>query len=91
MNVGGNVGHAENTWTHDTSGVNWLRSLLPKRLPFARILAFHYNANVAISKSIAGVEEQANNLLECLMRKRKVGEFHQAHMLFSVSLLTLSE
>lgn len=72
MNVGGNQTHAENTWTHDSTGVNWLRSLLPERLPTARILAFQYNANVAFGASLAGVEEQAINLLGCLNLARKV-------------------
>lgn len=75
MNVRGNQTHAENTWTHDSTGVNWISSLLPERFPFARILAFQYNANVAFGTSIAGVEEQASNLLECLKVKRKVPFF----------------
>jgi hypothetical protein len=57
MNVRDNQIHAENAWTHDSTGVNWLRSLLPERLPAARILAFQYNANIAFGTSIAGVEE----------------------------------
>ncbi|KAK2743195.1 hypothetical protein CKAH01_06905 [Colletotrichum kahawae] len=62
MNLKGNAGHAENTWTHE-NGVNWLRSLLPRRLPLARILAFQYNAKVFSGSSTAGVKAQAINLL----------------------------
>lgn len=71
----GNETHAENTWTHDDTGTNWLRTLLPERVPSARILAFQYNANVARGTSVAGVEEQAVNLLGCLKMKRKVPSY----------------
>ncbi|EQB57904.1 hypothetical protein CGLO_01914 [Colletotrichum gloeosporioides Cg-14] len=73
MNLKGNSGHAENTWTHE-NGVNWLRSLLPRRLPFARILAFQYNAKVSSGSSIAGVKAQSINLLNCLKNARKMNE-----------------
>jgi hypothetical protein len=72
MNIGGKQEYTDNTWTHDTTRVNWPRSLLPERLPSARILTFQYNANVAFGASIAGVEEQAVNLLECLKLQRNV-------------------
>ncbi|KAF4333202.1 kinesin [Fusarium beomiforme] len=67
----GKATHAEGTWTDEGSGVNWIRVILPETLPSARILAFQYNANVAFCTSIAGVEEQAINLLGCLMLRRK--------------------
>lgn len=72
INLWGNETHAENTWTHDETGVNWLRTLLPERLPEARVLAFQYNANVMFGSSTAGVREQAINLLGCLKAVRKV-------------------
>lgn len=72
MNIHGNEGHAERTWTDDETNVNWLRDLLPETIPFARVLAFQYNANVVFSTSAAGVEEQACNLLGCLANARKV-------------------
>ena len=72
INVWGNETHAENTWTHDKTGVNWLRTLLPQLLPHARVLAFQYNANVAFGTSTAGVQQQAVNLLGCLKMVRKV-------------------
>ncbi|OHE91729.1 hypothetical protein CORC01_12956 [Colletotrichum orchidophilum] len=73
MNVKGNDGHSKNTWTHE-NGINWLRSLLPSRLPLARILAFQYNANVFSGSSIAGIRAQAVNLLNCLKNVRKMDE-----------------
>ncbi|KAH7012254.1 uncharacterized protein B0I36DRAFT_356326 [Microdochium trichocladiopsis] len=71
INVWGNETHAENTWTHAETGVNWLRTLLPTLLPRARVLAFQYNANVVFGTSTAGVQQQAVNLLGCLSMARK--------------------
>ncbi|KAL9484198.1 hypothetical protein ACSS6W_002987 [Trichoderma asperelloides] len=70
MNVSGADGHSENTWTERESGTHWLKDLLPDVLPRARILAYHYNANVVLRTSAAGIKEQALNLLHCLYSKR---------------------
>jgi triacylglycerol esterase/lipase EstA (alpha/beta hydrolase family) len=43
-------------------------------LPNARILLFGYNSNVAFETSIAGVREQASNLLNRLASKREDAE-----------------
>jgi hypothetical protein len=40
MNLENNDDHADNTWTDKKSGTNWLRDLLPSRIPNARILAY---------------------------------------------------
>lgn len=52
----------------------WLRDFLPQNLPNARILLFGYNASVGSEASFAGVNEQAENLLNRLQldAKRKV-------------------
>ncbi|SLM38551.1 P-loop containing nucleoside triphosphate hydrolase [Lasallia pustulata] len=64
--------HAEATWTvEDTL---WLRDFLPPQLPSARVLLFGYNANVAFETSIAGVGEQAINLLNRIASKREEAE-----------------
>ncbi|KAI1365169.1 hypothetical protein F5Y08DRAFT_187701 [Xylaria arbuscula] len=70
MNVGGSDDHSENAWTEEQSGTHWLRDLLPDILPRARILAYQYNANVILKTSVAGVAEQAQNLLHCLFLER---------------------
>ncbi|KAK7409054.1 hypothetical protein QQX98_008758 [Neonectria punicea] len=62
--------HAEKTWTASNNSM-WLKDFLPKALPTARVLLFGYNANVAFQTSIAGVREQAENLLNRLKGKRK--------------------
>jgi hypothetical protein len=72
MNLENNDDHADNAWTDRKSGTNWLRDLLPSRIPNGRILAYQYNANVAFGTSSAGVEEQAKNMLNCLWLERKV-------------------
>ncbi|MCJ1396455.1 hypothetical protein MMC18_009345 [Xylographa bjoerkii] len=61
--------HAEATWT--AGGKLWLKDFLPERLPNARILLFGYNANLAFGASIAGVREQAINLLNRIASKRE--------------------
>ncbi|KAA6414866.1 MAG: hypothetical protein FRX48_01616 [Lasallia pustulata] len=61
--------HAEATWTVEDK--LWLRDFLPPQLPSARVLLFGYNANVAFETSIAGVREQAINLLNRAASKRE--------------------
>ena len=61
--------HAYDTWTADKS--LWLRDFLPRQLPEARILLFGYNSNVVLNTSTAGVHEQATNLLNRVMLRRK--------------------
>jgi hypothetical protein len=51
-----------------------LKDFLPSQLPNARILLFGYNSNVAFETSIAGVREQAVNLLNRLASKREDAE-----------------
>ncbi|ERF72769.1 hypothetical protein EPUS_09197 [Endocarpon pusillum Z07020] len=62
--------HAEATWTAN-NGKMWLQDFLPTRLPDARIFLFGYNSNVAIETSTAGVNEQAENMLNRLSFERK--------------------
>jgi hypothetical protein len=62
---------AKKTWTAP-NGKMWLKDFLPQDLPRARILLFGYNANVAFETSVAGVREQAENLLNRVHMKRSV-------------------
>ncbi|SLM40185.1 P-loop containing nucleoside triphosphate hydrolase [Lasallia pustulata] len=64
--------HAEATWTVEDK--LWLRDFLPLQLPSARVLLFGYNANVAFETSVAGVREQAINLLNRIASKREEAE-----------------
>ncbi|UKZ53602.1 hypothetical protein TrVGV298_007397 [Trichoderma virens] len=71
MNLENNERHADNTWTDRTTNVNWLKDLLPSRLPNARVLAYQYNANIAFGASSAGINEQAKNMLQCMLQDRR--------------------
>jgi triacylglycerol esterase/lipase EstA (alpha/beta hydrolase family) len=64
--------HAESTWM--AGDKLWLKDFLPSQLPNARVLLFGYNSNVAFETSIAGVREQAVNLLNRLASKREDAE-----------------
>lgn len=48
----------------------WLKDFLPEQIPFARILLFGYNANVAFNSGQSGLREHADDLLDRLRRKR---------------------
>ncbi len=52
----------------------WLRDFLGEDLKRARIMTFGYDATAALGKSMAGIEDHARTLLECLMEKRRSGE-----------------
>lgn len=75
--VHGLNGHRERTWTHvdkaTKSRVLWLRDLLPKEVPGARIYTYGYNANL-ISSSITGVADFARDLLDALVAVRSTDE-----------------
>jgi hypothetical protein len=61
LNTTNTKNHAEAAWT--SKDKLWLRDFLPTSLPYARILLFSYNANVAFDTSVAVVREQATDLL----------------------------
>jgi hypothetical protein len=70
-------GHYRRTWTAETSDgvrVNWLQDLLPHHIPNARILSFGYNSGVQFSKSVSGISEFAEQLLEGLLARRQSEE-----------------
>lgn len=67
-------GHYKNTWTvegADGVPINWLRDLLPKKLPNTRILSFSYNSRVQFSKSTSDILDFATQLLEQLLAVRR--------------------
>ncbi|XWW98067.1 hypothetical protein V2A60_006063 [Cordyceps javanica] len=66
-------GHYEGTWTAqggDGAPVNWLKDLLPKKIPNSRIMSFYYNSKMQSSKSTADVFTFADQLLEQLLAVR---------------------
>lgn len=71
--VHGLNGHYMKTWTttsKEGTECNWLRDLLPKQIPNARIMSFGYNSAVQFSKSSAGIGSFADDLLENIMSWR---------------------
>jgi hypothetical protein len=73
-------GHYQKTWTVETSDgvrVNWLQDLLPDHIPNARILSFGYDSGVQFSKSVSGISEFTEQLLEGLLARRQSEEEQQ--------------
>ena len=54
------------TWQHAETRAYWLRDFVPADIENTRIMAYGYKSAVAFSKSTAGVEEFARDLLERL-------------------------
>lgn len=66
-------GHYQNTWTTTTASgerINWLKDLLPKQIPSARIMSYGYNSAVQFSKSVADIGTFAEQLLNDLISWR---------------------
>jgi hypothetical protein len=72
--VHGLNGTAKKTWTDKNSGKFWLEDFLPEALPQSRIMTFGYDSGLAFSRSKAGVENFARDLLN---RLRLVRGSHQ--------------
>jgi len=76
------------TWTHE-SGALWLSDFLPKNVKGARVFSFGYDAEVALTKSQATLDDFARSLLNKL-RVERVGEvccFHYRTASRSISYL----
>ncbi|KAL9608477.1 MAG: hypothetical protein Q9167_006697 [Letrouitia subvulpina] len=69
----GIMGDYEETWTReleDNTKVRWLREILPKKFPTARVYSYGYDAQVLFSKSKANIDDFAIGLLDVLKIKR---------------------
>ena len=69
------------TWTvvdgkdeEENVGVNWLRDLLPYRVPGARIMTFGFHADVRGNTSSVSIKENARSLLSYLVTERHTEE-----------------
>lgn len=70
-------GHYRKTWsTMGAAGgrVNWLKDLIPRYIPNARIMSFGYNSSVQFSKSTSDIGNFADGLLADLMSCRNSEE-----------------
>ena len=72
--VHGLGGDAYGTWS-DVDRF-WLRDFLPSQIPRARIMTYGYDSVVAFSKSTAGIEEFAKDLLTRLSNERDTSQVH---------------
>jgi hypothetical protein len=72
--VHGLNGTVRKTWTDADSGKFWLEDFLPKALPKARIMTFGYDSGLAFSRSKAGIENFARDLLNRLRMLRSSHE-----------------
>jgi hypothetical protein len=64
--VHGLNGSGRKTWTDKQTGSFWLEDLLPGSVPAARIMTFAYDSALAFSRSKAGIENFARDLLNRL-------------------------
>lgn len=67
--VHGLQGDSYQTWTHE-NGTMWLESILPDKIPYARIMTFGYSSTVAFSSSAAQLEDKSIELINRLTMKR---------------------
>jgi hypothetical protein len=63
--VHGITGNAIDSWAHD-NGCNWIRDILPQRLPGARIFSFGYLTDVIQPLGTGNFDDFARALLEHL-------------------------
>ncbi|KAK1237933.1 hypothetical protein MKX08_002512 [Trichoderma sp. CBMAI-0020] len=69
----GLTGHREKTWTAEGETKPWLKTLLPKDLPTARIITYGYDADVLHLTRVAGqntIREHAKTLINDLSALR---------------------
>lgn len=72
--VHGLTGDREETWKAKGATHPWPQSLLPSKLPYARILSFGYDANVADWQAVVSnnrIGNHAKNLLSALATHRE--------------------
>jgi hypothetical protein len=80
-------GHYQKTWTATPKlargkECNWLKDLLPKQIPNARIMSYGYNSIVQFSKSTARVGIFADALLEDIISWRRSAEEQARPIIF---------
>lgn len=68
--VHGLNGKARKTWLDAESGKIWLEDFLPAAVPEARVMTFGYDSALAFSRSKAGIETFARDLLNRLKMVR---------------------
>ena len=72
MAVHGLGGDAYGTW--EDEGHLWLRGFVPSQIPSIRVISFSYDSLVAFSKSVAGIEDFAADLLNRRKDERRTAQ-----------------
>jgi len=89
--VHGLTGHREKTWTSDgTSSGPWPQTLLPGKIPDARVLTFGYDAMVTDLRGVVSnnrVANHARNLLVALATHREDDSTNDRPIIFIVHSL----
>ncbi|OBT71259.1 hypothetical protein VF21_09923 [Pseudogymnoascus sp. 05NY08] len=67
--IHGICGDPLKTWTHE-SGALWLRDFLPKDINGARVFSFGYDSEVALTRSLATLDDFARSLLNKIKLER---------------------
>ncbi|KAF0318883.1 hypothetical protein GQ607_013842 [Colletotrichum asianum] len=83
--VHGLTGHREKTWTAHDATDPWPKTLLPTKIPTARVLTFGYDASVADWRSVVSVNRVGNhaqNLLSALANFREDGDTNERPLIF---------
>ena len=70
--VHGLNGDWRDTWLEKETDNMWLEHFLPSAIPKARTMSYGYNSSLALSRSRAGIDEFALNLLNKLIMKRSI-------------------
>ncbi|KAL6712927.1 hypothetical protein ACLMJK_009482 [Lecanora helva] len=81
--VHGLNGHRDETWTTD-EGVNWLKDLLPKQIPRARIVTWGYDVNTHSSSELSKqyLYDHGRQLVSDLCLDRKLSKTEQRPIIF---------
>ncbi|MCJ1265170.1 hypothetical protein MMC22_005045 [Lobaria immixta] len=83
--VHGLTGGMETTWTAKNAVFSWPQTLLPTKLPHARILTFGYDADVVDLRAMVSkdrIGNHAENLLTALATHRENDDTNCRHVLF---------
>lgn len=83
--VHGLTGHREKTWTAPDATESWPKTLIPTKIPNARVLTFGYDASVADWRSMVSesrVGNHAQNLLNALANFREDDDTNERPIIF---------
>ncbi|KAI0203135.1 hypothetical protein F4808DRAFT_467764 [Astrocystis sublimbata] len=83
--VHGLGGDSIEAWTDSTTGVNWLRDLLPKHVKAARVLTYGYDASPTLfltNRASTTIQRSAECLVQELYADRKLSDMLKRPIIF---------